>query len=142
MKTALPTVAAVLALCTGAAFAQSKAPPQGVGKDEIVVGSIQDLSGPIAGFGSFALDPKGRIQFSPKPNVGGAVLSVHCRSCGRGLNDAAERKLGRHTDCPATFDEAITVFDMWAEARLGDPEWSALEAEFAARRAATTPTRV
>ena len=36
----------------------------------------------------------------------GAVLSVHCRSCGRGLNDAAERKLGRHQDCPATFDEA------------------------------------
>jgi DNA helicase-2/ATP-dependent DNA helicase PcrA len=35
----------------------------------------------------------------------GAVLSVHCRSCGRGLNDAAERKLGRHQDCPATFDE-------------------------------------
>ena len=31
---------------------------------------------PIAGFGSFAMDPKGRIQFSPKPNVGGAVLSV------------------------------------------------------------------
>lgn len=36
-------------------------------------------------------------------------------------------------DGAATFDEAITVFDMWAEARLGDPEWSALEAEFAAR---------
>ena len=35
----------------------------------------------------------------------GVVLSVHCRSCGRGLNDAAERKLGRHHDCPATFDE-------------------------------------
>jgi DNA helicase-2/ATP-dependent DNA helicase PcrA len=35
----------------------------------------------------------------------GAVLSVHCRSCGRGLNDGAERKLGRHVDCPATFDE-------------------------------------
>jgi len=35
----------------------------------------------------------------------GAVLSVHCRSCGRGLNDAAERKLGRHQDCPSTFDE-------------------------------------
>ena len=35
----------------------------------------------------------------------GAVLSVHCRSCGKGLNDAAERKLGRHHDCPSTFDE-------------------------------------
>ena len=36
-------------------------------------------------------------------------------------------------DGAATFDEALQVFDMWAEARLGDPEWSALEAEFAAR---------
>ena len=29
----------------------------------------------------------------------------HCRSCGRALADAAERKMGRHQDCPATFDE-------------------------------------
>jgi branched-chain amino acid transport system substrate-binding protein len=39
-------VAAALALGAGAAQAQ-----QGVSKTEIVVGSIQDLSGPIAGFG-------------------------------------------------------------------------------------------
>src|SRR4051812_28195698 len=51
MKTVLRFTAAVLALAAGSAMAQSKAPPQGVGKDEIVVGSIQDLSGPIAGFG-------------------------------------------------------------------------------------------
>ena len=49
MKTAF--VFAAAALACGALFAQSKAPPQGVSKDEIVVGSIQDLSGPIAGFG-------------------------------------------------------------------------------------------
>lgn len=36
-------------------------------------------------------------------------------------------------DGAATFDEALKVFDVWAESRLGDPEWSALEAEFAAR---------
>ena len=48
MKTLL---VAALALVAGPLFAQSKAPPQGVSKDEIVVGSIQDLSGPIAGFG-------------------------------------------------------------------------------------------
>ena len=36
----------------------------------------------------------------------GSVLSVHCRSCGRALGDAAERKMGRHGDCPATFDES------------------------------------
>ena len=32
----------------------------------------------------------------------------------------------------ATLEEALGSFDLWAEARLGDPEWSALEAEFAA----------
>ncbi len=46
MKTTL-TAAAVLALAAGPALAQT----QGVSKDEIVIGSIQDLSGPIAGFG-------------------------------------------------------------------------------------------
>jgi branched-chain amino acid transport system substrate-binding protein len=40
---------AVLALAAGAATAQNA--NQGVSKDEIVLGSIQDLSGPIAGFG-------------------------------------------------------------------------------------------
>ena len=33
----------------------------------------------------------------------------------------------------ATFDQALETFDMWADARLGDPDWAALEAEFAAR---------
>ncbi|MDP3810486.1 MAG: ABC transporter substrate-binding protein [Hydrogenophaga sp.] len=47
MKTRLTLVAALLALGSGAAMAQA----QGVSKDEIVLGSIQDLSGPIAGFG-------------------------------------------------------------------------------------------
>ncbi|MDP3626794.1 MAG: ABC transporter substrate-binding protein [Hydrogenophaga sp.] len=46
LKTSL-TVTALAALTATAAFAQS----QGVSKDEIVIGSIQDLSGPIAGFG-------------------------------------------------------------------------------------------
>src|SRR5882672_10308465 len=52
MKTFTKTLmTTALALAAVAAFAQSKAPPQGVSKNEIVVGSIQDLSGPIAGFG-------------------------------------------------------------------------------------------
>ncbi len=41
------SLAAALALSAAAALAQT----QGVSKDEIVLGSIQDLSGPIAGFG-------------------------------------------------------------------------------------------
>jgi len=47
MKRSLTLIAASLALASGAALAQS----QGVSKDEIVLGSIQDLSGPLAGFG-------------------------------------------------------------------------------------------
>lgn len=50
MKARLTLTAAALALSAGAAFAQS----QGVSKDEIVLGSIQDLSGPLAGFGKQA----------------------------------------------------------------------------------------
>ena len=53
--------------------------------------------GAASGVGSSSAARRGRGR--------GAVLSVHCRSCGKGLNDAAERKLGRHTDCPSTFDE-------------------------------------
>ena len=49
MKTVkLVALAAALALGTAAAQAQQQ---QGVSKNEIVLGSIQDLSGPIAGFG-------------------------------------------------------------------------------------------
>ncbi|MDH5580166.1 MAG: ABC transporter substrate-binding protein, partial [Betaproteobacteria bacterium] len=47
MKPVLPILAATLALAAGLVHAQS----QGVSKDEIVLGTIQDLSGPLAGFG-------------------------------------------------------------------------------------------
>src|SRR5512147_2868958 len=43
--------AAVLALVASAATAQ---PTQGVSKDEIVIGTIQDLSGPVAAYGKAA----------------------------------------------------------------------------------------
>jgi AcrR family transcriptional regulator len=33
----------------------------------------------------------------------------------------------------STIEAALQSFDLWAESRLGDPDWSALEAEFAAR---------
>jgi hypothetical protein len=47
MKYRLLALAALLTAGTTAALAQS----QGVSKTEITLGSIQDLSGPIAGFG-------------------------------------------------------------------------------------------
>ena len=48
MKQVLSFAAALLALAGASSQAQT---PQGVSKNEIVLGSIQDLSGPIAGFG-------------------------------------------------------------------------------------------
>jgi DNA helicase-2/ATP-dependent DNA helicase PcrA len=30
-----------------------------------------------------------------------------CRTCGRPLGSAAEKKVGRHEDCPAPYDEAL-----------------------------------
>ena len=47
MKPVLSLIATTLALASGLGHAQS----QGVSKDEILVGTIQDLSGPLAGFG-------------------------------------------------------------------------------------------
>ena len=47
MKIKLSLIAAAMALSAGAASAAT----QGVSKNEIVLGSIQDLSGPLAGFG-------------------------------------------------------------------------------------------
>jgi DNA helicase-2/ATP-dependent DNA helicase PcrA len=44
----------------------------------------------------------------------GSLLAANCRSCGRPLGDPAERKLGRHTGCPATFDErTVTLLKEW-----------------------------
>jgi DNA helicase II / ATP-dependent DNA helicase PcrA len=44
----------------------------------------------------------------------GSLLAAHCRSCGRALNHSAERKLGRHTGCPSTFDErTLTLLKEW-----------------------------
>ena len=51
MKLKYATLLAALALGGTLAQAQKAPPPQGVSDKEIVLGSIQDLSGPIAGFG-------------------------------------------------------------------------------------------
>ena len=48
MKPLFTAAAAALTLLAGGAQAQAQ---QGVTKDEIVIGTIQDLSGPVAGFG-------------------------------------------------------------------------------------------
>jgi AcrR family transcriptional regulator len=47
-------------------------------------------------------------------------------------HEVAEAVLGSLRGA-ATVEQALGAFDLWADARLGDPDWSALEAEFAAR---------
>ena len=51
MKLRAVAIAAVAALALACAGASAQNSNQGVSKNEIVIGSIQDLSGPIAGFG-------------------------------------------------------------------------------------------
>jgi DNA helicase-2/ATP-dependent DNA helicase PcrA len=50
-----------------------------------------------------------------------SALSLHCRSCGRGLAEAAERKIGRHLDCPATFNEkTMALLREWRRQEAAD----------------------
>jgi DNA helicase-2/ATP-dependent DNA helicase PcrA len=43
-----------------------------------------------------------------------ASLAAHCRSCGKPLTGGAERKLGRHADCPSTYDEqTLALLKEW-----------------------------
>ena len=52
-----------------------------------------------------------------------SALSLHCRSCGRSLTEAAERKIGRHLDCPATFDEhTMAVLREWRRQEAADQQ--------------------
>src|SRR6185312_12396777 len=62
-----PAVLLGLLACAGLAQAQT----QGVSKNEIVLGSIQDLSGPIAGFGKQARN--GLIMRTEEINEAGGV---------------------------------------------------------------------
>jgi DNA helicase-2/ATP-dependent DNA helicase PcrA len=52
-----------------------------------------------------AATPAGRRPGQPSRRRGSQV--ARCRVCGRPLQDAAERKLGRCTDCPGDCDEAL-----------------------------------
>jgi AcrR family transcriptional regulator len=64
-------------------------------------------------------------NFAGKDDLCLAVLdSIH--------EEVAGAVLGSVEGAP-TVEDALRSFDSWAESRLGDPEWSALEAEFSAR---------
>lgn len=47
-----------------------------------------------------------------------SALSETCRSCGRGLTSGRERKLHRHVDCPASYDEGLfEALKVWRKAQ-------------------------
>lgn len=45
------------------------------------------------------------LMSSVEKHKRGTQLAVTCRVCGERVHDAAERKLGRHADCPSSYDE-------------------------------------
>ena len=58
---------------------------------------------------------------APRRSSRKSALSLHCRSCGRSLAEAAERKIGRHLDCPATFDEkTMAMLREWRRQEAAD----------------------
>jgi DNA helicase-2/ATP-dependent DNA helicase PcrA len=60
-------------------------------------------------------------QPSRRSRATSTVLSAHCRACGQPLGDAAERKLGRHAGCPATYDEdTMTVLKEWRKSEASE----------------------
>ncbi|HET9650323.1 MAG TPA: ATP-dependent DNA helicase UvrD2 [Microlunatus sp.] len=70
------------------------------------------------------LDPVLPASFSSR---GGAQrerrssLAAHCRSCGKALSGGAERKLGRHADCPSTYDEhTLALLKEWRKQEAAD----------------------
>ncbi len=64
-------------------------------------------------------------NFTGKDDLCLAVLdTIHAE-----VADAVTGAFGGAT----SLDQALRALDVWADARLGDPDWSALEAEFAAR---------
>lgn len=46
-------------------------------------------------------------QAAPKRRSSRSAQSQTCRVCDKGLTSGAERKLGRHTGCPSSFDEGL-----------------------------------
>ncbi len=80
MNIKLSLIAATLALTASAAMAQT----QGVSKNELVLGSIQDLSGPLAGFGKqVRLGMMLRVdEANEQDGVGGARSSCWLKTLG------------------------------------------------------------
>ncbi len=64
-----------------------------------------------------------RPRASSRPGKKGprSALSDTCRVCGKHLTSGSERKLKRHLDCPASYDEALfEALKSWRKARADE----------------------
>jgi len=57
--------------------------------------------------GAARRDAPGSAQRGPKDRARGRKLPTTCRVCSAGLGSAAERKIGRCSSCPPTYDQAL-----------------------------------
>ncbi|HYH33635.1 MAG TPA: UvrD-helicase domain-containing protein [Nocardioides sp.] len=81
-----------------------------------------------------ARNPGGRAVRRPSPFLAGLLpaqeqrstgpkrrRAVHCRECGKPLEGATQKKVGRCADCPASYDEALFErLREWRRARAGE----------------------
>jgi len=50
-----------------------------------------------------------------------SALSACCRTCGKTLGDAVERKIGRHAGCPSSYDEhTLDLLKQWRKQEAGE----------------------
>ena len=58
-----------------------------------------------------------------RPATSGRRRAVHCRECGKPLTGAAQKKVGRCADCPASYDEELFErLREWRRDRAGEDE--------------------
>jgi DNA helicase-2/ATP-dependent DNA helicase PcrA len=68
-------------------------------------------------------DPRAVQARGNEPSARRNRRAVHCRECGRPLDTAAQKKIGRCADCPASYDEELfEALRTWRRERAGDDE--------------------
>ena len=68
-------------------------------------------------------DPRAVQARGTEPGARRNRRAVHCRECGKPLDTAAQKKIGRCADCPASYDEELfEALRTWRRERAGDDE--------------------
>lgn len=90
-------------------------------RSDVARGTGED-TGRAGGFPGVSSDRRPRLsERNRTPQSWTTTLSSTCRSCQRRLDSAAEVKLGRHRDCPASYDEKTwAALQEWRDARASE----------------------